>query len=213
VRIGYGPIPEWTVFLLVGHWRFSCLLNRRFITKPGWTASAGHGLIQREVGMMSIRRGISTSLLFTLTLFMVFGARIHAAPGDRTGVAAGAASYHVDLLGRWASGPCRDVVVIAGTAYITNGGRLEIVNVSNPTMPGVVGRISLPSMPMGVTIFGIHAYVADGVDGLRVINIGNPSIPVDQSHCDTPGEALNVVADGPRRRECISTGSPPAKGP
>ena len=134
---------------------------------------------------MSTRRRFSKSLLFTLTVLVVFAAGVCGASGDRGGSAAGASGYHADLLGRWASGPCRDVVVVAGTAYIVDGGWLEVVNVGIPTSVGVVGKISLPSMPRGLYVSDFRVYVADGADGLRVINVNDPANPVETGYFDT----------------------------
>jgi len=145
---------------------------------------------------MSTRRGFYASLLFTLTLFMLYGAGVYGAPRDPLGPAAGGSSHNVELLGRWASGPCRDVVVVGGNAYIVDGGWLEVLNVSIPTNVGVIGKFNLPSMPMGLFVSEFRVHVADGAGGHRIINKTNPSLLFEEGRCDTPGEALDVVSDG-----------------
>jgi hypothetical protein len=63
---------------------------------------------------------------------------------------------------------------------------------------------------------GSHAYVADDVEGLRVIDISTPSTPVEVGFVDTPGNAVGVavspgyayVADGYSGLRVIDISSP-----
>ena len=63
-------------------------------------------------------------------------------------------SRDVDLLGRLASGPCYAVAARGDTTFLGNGGYLEIIDFSNPSMPRVLGREVLPAMVEGVTLEG-----------------------------------------------------------
>jgi len=53
------------------------------------------------------------------------------------------------------------------------------VDVSNPALPVEVGFYDTPGHAEGVAVSGSHAYVADGNEGLRVVNIANPAAPVE----------------------------------
>jgi hypothetical protein len=47
-----------------------------------------------------------------------------------------------------------------------------------------------------VAISGGYAYVADGIDGLRIINITSPASPTEVGFFDTPGYAWGVAVAG-----------------
>ncbi len=133
-------------------------------------------------------------VLLALFLLSVPGSG-RALPGDRIRSAKDFDSHGVDLVGRWAAGGCRDVVVDGSRAYILDGGRLETVSVLYPGSPVVVGSMDFPSLPLGLTESGVYLYVADGLDGLRIVNKGSGN-PIEVSHVDMPEEALGVAADG-----------------
>lgn len=68
----------------------------------------------------------------------------------------------------------------------------------------------------GIAKAGNYAYVVAGDGGLRVIDIADPSQPVEIGFCDTPGSAISVVlagdyayiADGPGGLRVISVANP-----
>ncbi len=49
---------------------------------------------------------------------------------------------------------------------------------------------------MGVAVAGSYAYVADGDDGLIIIDVANPAMPSRAGFYDTPGYAHNVAVVG-----------------
>ena len=87
--------------------------------------------------------------------------------------------------GHRAAGYAMDVVVAGSYAYLTTdrrfeltnyvGGGLDVVDISNPASPRLVGRYSSPGAG-AVAVSGNHAYVAEET-GLRVIDISNPAVP------------------------------------
>ena len=47
-----------------------------------------------------------------------------------------------------------------------------------------------------MAVLGSYAYVAEGVNGLQIIDISDPSQPVIAGLCDTPGTARAVSVSG-----------------
>jgi subtilisin-like proprotein convertase family protein len=92
-----------------------------------------------------------------------------------------------------ATAPIYDVAVVGNTAYVAASyGGLQLVNVSNPASPQLLGQASALDA-RGVAISGTLAYVADGSAGLRVVNVSNPSSPYLVRTFDTPGYAMDTV--------------------
>ena len=105
-------------------------------------------------------------------------------------------SYRVDLIGRWASGPCSDAAVVGSTAYILDGGQMEIVDCSDPSSPVGMGHVWLPSPGLGIAVSGSFAYVADGDDGLRVIDVTDPAHPSEVGFYHFWDDAKAVAVSG-----------------
>ncbi|MCP4249561.1 MAG: hypothetical protein GY778_21175, partial [bacterium] len=84
-------------------------------------------------------------------------------------------AWHVDLVGRWANGPCEDVVAQGGLAYFGNGGYLQIVNYMRSPAPTELNRVLMPSIVRAVFKYGNHVYMAVGRDGVRVVDVTDPS--------------------------------------
>ncbi|RMH74776.1 MAG: hypothetical protein D6681_22735, partial [Calditrichaeota bacterium] len=78
-------------------------------------------------------------------------------------------SQNTTLIGRWPNGPCYAGFVVGNTAYIGNGGAVEILDVSNPASPVSLGQAITPSVVSDIFVSGSQAYVADGEAGLRII--------------------------------------------
>lgn len=76
-----------------------------------------------------------------------------------------------------------DMVVVDGTAYLADEWGLEIVSVSNPFSPTLLGTIQLceyvgaPDTTGGVAVSGTLAYVASSWAGLEVVDVSNPVSP------------------------------------
>ena len=135
-----------------------------------------------------------------------------------------AVDSNVTLIGRWANGPCFAVGVAGSTAYIGNGGYFQILDITDLSNPILLSKIVLPSLVYDIAISGNYAYVANGDDGLRIIDVSDPAAPTEVGFFDTGSEAKGVylnndyayVADGgdgrseERRvgKECRSRWSP-----
>jgi hypothetical protein len=100
-------------------------------------------------------------------------------------------------------------VIVAGNyAYIGVGPRLVVLELSDPANPRMVGQTDmLPDLVEDIHIAGDYAYVADGgiwsddcwcyIDpGLRVVDISDPTTPVEVATYETPGPAQGVFVVG-----------------
>ncbi|GEP42064.1 carboxypeptidase regulatory-like domain-containing protein [Brevifollis gellanilyticus] len=91
------------------------------------------------------------------------------------------------------------VAVQGSYAYVAAGASgLQVVDVSDPRNPVIVGSLDTPGNANDVRVSGNLAYVADGTAGLRVISIAKPTAPVSIGSVDTPGEAWDLVLVGTR---------------
>ncbi len=94
-------------------------------------------------------------------------------------------------------GVTRSVAAQGAYAYVGEGPRLTILNVSNPGQPAVVGRSpALPGVVFDVAVSGDLAYVANGIGGLQIVDITPASAPVKLGAFATQGEATSVVVAG-----------------
>jgi hypothetical protein len=62
--------------------------------------------------------------------------------------------------------------------------------------PTLVGNYDTSGIALGVQIVGNYAYVADGLSGLQIIDITNPSNPILKGNYDTSGYAYRVQIVG-----------------
>ncbi len=60
----------------------------------------------------------------------------------------------------------------------------------------IIGRWNNSGSANDVAVNGNYAYVADGLSGLRIIDISTPSLPVEVGFWDTDGYTLRVTTDG-----------------
>lgn len=89
-------------------------------------------------------------------------------------------------------------------AYIGVGGRLVVLDISNPTLPTFVGEsVVVPGTVYDLTVAGDYAYTAFGYAGLRIFDVSDPAAPVETGHAPAGwarGLALSgqyaYVADG-----------------
>jgi hypothetical protein len=109
-----------------------------------------------------------TTLGRTLATFiLIVGAWVPAVLGNEP----------LELVGRWPYGPAETIDARESLAVYSTGTVVQIADLTDPTMPTVVGEIELPTLIEDVAIAGSFVLVADGVEGLRVIDISTPSAP------------------------------------
>ncbi len=73
---------------------------------------------------------------------------------------------------------------------------LLVLDVSNPSVPTLLGSYDTPGNASDVTINGTTAYVAAGEAGLVLIDVSESTNPTLLGSYDTPGYAYDVTVDG-----------------
>jgi len=99
-------------------------------------------------------------------------------------------------------------VAVAGThAYVADGYfGLQVVDISNPASPTLIGSTDTPSFARGVAVAGTHAYVADGYFGLQILPTQcQPSTPVEAPSAIGHRDWLGQSHPNPFRGESGST--------
>ena len=87
------------------------------------------------------------------------------------------------------------VAISHNFAYVTNGHGLKIIDISYPPNWAEVGFLNTGNA-MDVTVKGRYAFVADGWNGLRVIDNLNPSKPTQTSVFNFGDFAENIAVSG-----------------
>ncbi len=105
---------------------------------------------------------------------------------------------NVTLEGRWTGGYCAATAVNGSICYFGSDKYFEIVDLSTPSSPVELGKLELSSLSTISDIFinDNYAYVADGWDGLRIIDISNSASPVEVGSFASDDLALDVFVDG-----------------
>ncbi len=79
----------------------------------------------------------------------------------------------------------------------TDDGHLHVVYVQpEPFQIDIVGSYDTPGQGFGVTVEGAYAYIADGTEGLRIVDVRDPTNPVEVGSYNTPGQAMGVAVAG-----------------
>jgi len=126
----------------------------------------------------------------------------HLAPFS---AANGIMSQNIELLGH--IGGATEAVFVQGQyAYISEGPRLAILDISNSSSPLLLGKTApMNGLVRDIVVVDSIAYVVvsmqpygdNGEGSLHIINISNPAAPVEISSFDTHGNALRVfIANG-----------------
>ena len=97
-------------------------------------------------------------------------------------------------------GPGLDVKVAGRPAVVgVQGGEFEgivIIDVSDPSMPQVLSRVSQPGGVHNLFLYKERAYLAHAnAPGLTVLDLRDPSMPVQTGHWDNDTGFSNVVHD------------------
>jgi hypothetical protein len=74
---------------------------------------------------------------------------------------------------------------LAGSWQVTsNHSHFLVANVADPANPVLVSNMSLGEAALGVTVSGDYAYVSTQGEGVKIIDISNPVVPVQVSYFD-----------------------------
>lgn len=120
--------------------------------------------------------------------------------------------------------------IVGETAFLaenssisTVDSQLTILNVTNPAAPAVIKTHTVPNPLQGVVILNNHAYLANGANGVRIIDVSNPQQPQEAGFYTIPDAVGYTVmaqngflyvegfmADGGRVREIVDVSTPQA---
>ena len=140
-------------------------------------------------------------------------------PTDTTVPAATTAdAENVELVGH-IGGVTEAVFVQGNYAYIGEGPRLTILDISSPVSPTVVGKTPpWPDFVQDIYVSGSYAYIAADRAGLRVVDVSDPAAPAEAGLYDAPYHVNGVavaggyayVADWPRGLRVVDVTNPAA---
>ena len=107
------------------------------------------------------------------------------------------------IVGTWDRADDAKSIAVAGNLVLLGEpGALWVIDVADPTTPVDIGRYTRECN--GVVFAGNLAYVASGINGLRVMSIENPLIPAQIGTVSTGGTAHGVDVAGDLA--CIAAG-------
>lgn len=86
-------------------------------------------------------------------------------------------SDNVTLMGRSPFGYCKTTYADGNYLYIGNGTCLDVLYVSDPNNPVLVGQLITESVVRSIQVSGDYAYIANWSDGFMVIDISDPTTP------------------------------------
>jgi hypothetical protein len=105
-------------------------------------------------------------------------------------------AQNVEFVGH-IGGVTHAVAVQGSYAYIGEGPRLTILDISNPASPIVVGKTPpMPSLVQAITVADGYAYVTADWAGLRVVDVSDPTNPIEIAYNNPCIWALDVAVTG-----------------
>ena len=112
---------------------------------------------------------------------------------------ASADSSDIQLVGSWPFGEARAVAInqADNIVYLGSGRGIYILDIKNPSSPQELSSISTPGLVKDIFYVNGKVFVADGSEGLRIINVSNPTNPFNMGYCSTQdGDARGVYVVG-----------------
>jgi len=102
----------------------------------------------------------------------------------------------IELVGQL-GGAADAVAVVGNLAYVGEGSALVILDVRGAQTPTMMGKTaSLAGRVTDVAVAGNFAFVSAGYGGLHIINVADPTAPVEAAFYNTPGYAYAVKLAG-----------------
>jgi hypothetical protein len=97
----------------------------------------------------------------------------------------------LDLIARWASGPCRAIFATGDAWYMGNGSYLDILNATNPA--NRYSRYEFPGLIQDITYQSFKIYVAVKGYGVFVLNSASVQNPTLEGQYQTQGDSRRLV--------------------
>ena len=104
-------------------------------------------------------------------------------------------NVNVDIVGQF-GGDLFDVAVAGDHAYLGQGQDLVVLDISDVTALSEVGRVTSISEIYGIDISGNYAYIANGNDGITIVDFSDPTSPTILGSYDTDGFARDIAISG-----------------
>jgi len=101
--------------------------------------------------------------------------------------------YVVTSLG---GGSPTDVVVEGDYAYVAAGGVLTVYDISSSADPQIVGLCDIAEMTCQIALVGSYVYVTGRYEGLHIVNVVDPTHPVEIDHSLVLDDVQAVSAAG-----------------
>ena len=95
-------------------------------------------------------------------------------------------------------GTIEDVEVVGHYAYVAQGASLSILDVSDKNNPYRTGYIVFRERPRDIEVRDNYAYVANGNDGLRIVDVSDAYNPIEVGSCMTPTLNADTVGVLPK---------------
>jgi hypothetical protein len=102
---------------------------------------------------------------------------------------------HPERLGSVLARARGHVSFVGHYAFVAGGG-LNVIDVTNPKSPPVIGDTDVPGSPNVVAVSGETAFVSAGTGGLQAISIADPTRPTVIANAPTVGRACDVQIAG-----------------
>ncbi len=103
-------------------------------------------------------------------------------------------SSNISVTGRWIFGDCDAFYSVNDLLFYSNGGHLNIADVSEPSAPSVLSQYAFSDNIEAVAVTGNYAYVAGGE--FVILDITDTSNPVLAGSCDPEVTPTNVFISG-----------------
>ncbi len=143
-----------------------------------------------------------------------YGGKIFAAAGSKGIKSFTSTLPNINKINERSGGYLLEVFPYNGYIFAAAGtsGGLMIYD----TALNLIGHYDTPGSAKGVFVSGNYAFVADGLYGVRIIDVSDPTNPVEISYYDSPGIAHKVfvvsnllfVADGPEGLRIVDITNP-----
>ena len=105
-------------------------------------------------------------------------------------------SQNVNLVGRWAHGPCQAVCADSSLAFIGNGPTFQILNLSDPSAPQMMGELILPELIYKIVVRDNYAYIVSETFGLRIIDVSNYYAPTEVVYYQSQTVIRDIAISG-----------------
>lgn len=126
---------------------------------------------------------MKTFFCFTL-LFFFINIFLNAQGGGNT-----------TLVGRWAAGPPYAFIVEDNIVYTASGGILQILDISNPSDPQLIGQVSTNGIISDVAKEGNYVYLAAEDSGLKILDVSNLADPIQVGELLLPRPAIRLIVN------------------